>query len=78
MFHKNGYRRGHGKEKGTGCLTETSILPPCFSAPPGHLPQGEYLNVRLVWRIRSFWTLICPSKFVFGTVTVQVAGVYLV
>lgn len=43
---------------------------PFFSAPPGHLPQGDYLNDRLVWRIRSFWTLICPSKFVFGTVTV--------
>lgn len=30
---------------------------------------GNYLNDRLVWRIRWFWVLMCPRKFVFGTVT---------
>jgi len=42
------------------------------------LPQGDRSNDGFVWRIRSFWMLICPSKFVFDTVTVQFAGVYLV
>jgi hypothetical protein len=53
------------KKRGAGLSSNEEAPVPLFSAlfPP-------YLNDRLVWRIRSFMMLICPSKSVFGTVTV--------
>lgn len=75
-FQEQGTETRHTRGQG-GCIKRKACkgagplkaLPLCFTRDE-RCPAADYLNDRLVWRIRSFWMLMCPRKFVFGTVTV--------